>query len=228
MRAWKQIAGSLVAVGTLATAVLGAGQVGTGSPESTAAPRAITSRSALPPGTERIVLAGGCFWGVSAVFERVAGVRSVLVGYTGGGAETARYDAVSTGTTGHAESTEIVYDPQRVRLGSLLRIFFLIAHDPTERDRQGPDEGPQYRSEIFVTRPDQAETARAVIDGLTRERAFTAPIVTQIAPLEAFYEAEPYHQRYLDTHPDDPYVVVNDRPKVDALRTRFPELARPT
>lgn len=181
-----------------------------------------------PPmsGAQRIVVAGGCFWGVQGVFEHVKGVTRAVSGYAGGKADTAHYSLVSRGDTGHAESVEISYDPKVVSLGALLRVFFSVAHDPTQLNRQGPDEGTQYRSEIFVSTPEQAKVARAYVAQLTAAKRFDAPIVTTIASSIAFYPAETYHQDYLVTHPDAPYVVYNDLPKIEALKQRFPALWR--
>ena len=170
------------------------------------------------------VFAGGCFWGVEAVFDHVRGVREATSGYAGGDARTADYDTVSTGTTGHAESVKVVYDPSQVSYGQLLKVYFSVAHDPTQLDRQSPDVGTQYRSEIFTTTPGQARIAKAYIAQLTAAKAFPAPIVTRVEPLKGFYAAEPYHQDYLAHHPDQPYIVYNDAPKLVALKQLFPTL----
>jgi peptide-methionine (S)-S-oxide reductase len=174
-------------------------------------------------GLQSVVLAGGCFWGVQGVFEHVRGVERAVAGYAGGAAETANYATVSTGATGHAEAVRVSYDPAQVSYGEILRIFFSVALDPTEVDRQGPDVGAQYRSEIFAATPEQAEAARAYIAQLDRARAFPRPIATRVAPLAGFYPAEAYHQDYLVRHPGNPYIVANDLPKVRALRRLFPE-----
>ncbi len=176
--------------------------------------------------TEHVVLAGGCFWGMQAVFESLKGVRQVTAGFAGGNALTAHYDIVSTGTTGHAESIDVAYDPAKISFPTLLNVYFLVAHDPTQLDRQGPDEGSQYRSEIFYTTAQQRAQAQLAIMSLTKHHVFTAPIVTKLAPLEGFYRAEDYHQDYLVHNPDSPYIVENDLPKLQALRTRFPSLVR--
>lgn len=189
--------------------------------------RAAPSQSALPRGAQTAVFAGGCFWGVDAVFRHVRGVVRVVSGYAGGGAATAQYEHVSTGTTGHAESVEVTFDPAQVSYGQLLRVFFLVAHDPTQLNRQGPDEGSQYRSAIFYANEEQRRAAQASIGELTRGRAFAAPIVTQVVPLERFYPAEEYHQDFLARHPDLPYIVYNDLPKLGRLRERFAALYRP-
>ena len=181
---------------------------------------------AQPPtaGEQTAVLAGGCFWGVEAVFKHVRGVSRVASGYAGGTAATAHYEMVSTSTTGHAESVKVTYDPSQVSYAQLLRIFFSVAHDPTELDRQGPDTGPQYRSAIFYTTEEQKDTARAYIEQLNRAKVFLAPIVTQVVPLQEFYPAEEYHQNFLARHPAYPYIVLYDLPKLRALEAQFPEV----
>lgn len=170
------------------------------------------------------VLAGGCFWGIEAVFEHVKGVRNVTAGYSGGGAATAHYGMVSTGSTGHAESVKVEFDPSQVSYGTLLQVFFSVALNPTERNRQGPDSGSQYRSVIFYGNAEQQKIANDYIAQLTYAKAFTAPIVTQLVPLKAFYPAENYHQHYYDLHPNNPYIVINDAPKVAHLQKLFPAL----
>src|SRR5438094_4529188 len=178
-------------------------------------------------GRETAVFAGGCFWGVDAVFRHVRGVLHVVSGYAGGSAATARYELVSTDTTGHAESVEVTFDPQQVSYQQLLRVFFTVAHDPTQRNRQGPDEGTQYRSVLFYATPEQHRAALAMIAALERERAYAESIVTEVMPLRAFYAAEGYHQNYLARHLDQPYITFNDLPKLGSLKQRFPELYRP-
>ncbi|HEV2177230.1 MAG TPA: peptide-methionine (S)-S-oxide reductase MsrA [Terriglobia bacterium] len=180
-------------------------------------------KSTEAPGTQTAVLAGGCFWGVDGVFKHVKGVKSVVSGYSGGEAGTAQYETVSTGTTGHAESVKITYDPAQISYAELLRIYFSVATDPTELNRQGPDEGTQYRGVIFYTNDEQKQTALAYIDQLNKAKVFNAPIVTQVVPFKAFYPAEAYHQNYLERHPDQPYIVFNDLPKLRALQKEFPE-----
>jgi len=170
------------------------------------------------------VFAGGCFWGTQAVFERVKGVLSTTVGYSGGLASTATYAQVTTETTGHAESVEVVYDPSQLTYGQLLRIFFSVAHDPTELNRQGPDVGPSYRSAIFYTNDEQKRIAAAYIQQLDAAKVFPQPIVTELTPLKGFYRAEEYHQDYALKNPGNPYIQVCDRPKIDALKRQFPEL----
>jgi peptide-methionine (S)-S-oxide reductase len=177
-------------------------------------------------GTQVAVLAGGCFWGVEAVFERLAGVSDVVSGFAGGTKSTAHYEVVSTGTTGHAESVQITYDPAKISYGQLLKVFFAVAHDPTELNRQGPDEGTQYRSAIFYATPDQQAVAEAYVRQLDAAKVFKRRIVTQVVPLEGFYPAEAYHQHFLDQHPDYPYIVYNDLPKLEHLKKEFPEMLR--
>jgi peptide-methionine (S)-S-oxide reductase len=179
-------------------------------------------QSPATPGEQSAVLAGGCFWGVDAVFKHVRGVSNVVSGYAGGSAATAHYDAVSMGTTGHAESVRITYDPSRVSYAELLRIFFSVAHDPTELNRQGPDTGSQYRSAVFYANEEQKETALAYIEQLRKAKVFPAPIVTQVVPLQGFYPAEDYHQNFLARHPSNPYIVYYDQPKLRALQDEFP------
>lgn len=179
---------------------------------------------ATSSGHQTAVFAGGCFWGTQAVFERVKGVVSTTVGYSGGSASTATYDQVTTETTGHAESVEVVYDPSRITYGQLLRIFFSVAHDPTELNRQGPDVGTSYRSVIFYGNPDQKRIAEAYIAQLDAAKVFSGPIVTQVVPLKGFYRAEDYHQDYAPKNPDNPYIEVCDRPKIAALKQQFPDL----
>ena len=175
-------------------------------------------------GEQTAVLAGGCFWGVEAVFEHVKGVIKVTSGYSGGAADTAQYGTVSTGETGHAESVRIIYDPSQISYGQLLKVFFSVAHDPTELNRQGPDTGTQYRSAIFYGSEEQQRIAEAYIDQLNKAKVFGVAIVTKVTALRSFYEAEGYHQDYLEHHPDEPYIIVNDLPKVENLRKHFPDL----
>ena len=172
------------------------------------------------------VLAGGCFWGVEGVFERLKGVSSVVSGYAGGTKLTAHYELVETGGTGHAESVQITYDPSQISYGRLLEVFFSIAHDPTELNRQGPDEGTQYRSIIFYASDDQKRVADNYIRQLTAAGIFPRRIVTEVVPLKGFYPAEPEHQHFLDRHPDNAYIVYNDLPKLSQLKKQFPELLK--
>ena len=170
------------------------------------------------------VFAGGCFWGVDAVFKHTKGVSAVVSGYAGGSAATAQYDTVSTGTTGHAESVEVTYDPTKISYAELLKVFFQVAHDPTQLNRQGPDVGTQYRSAIFYADDQQKEIAKRYIDQLNQAKVFGKPIVTQVTALEKFYPAEDYHQNYLALHPNQPYIIYNDLPKVAQLKKDFPAL----
>ncbi len=170
------------------------------------------------------VFAGGCFWGVDAVFKHVKGVSNVESGYAGGNADTAHYELVSRGDTGHAESVRVRFDPARVSYQQLLQVFFSVAHDPTQLNRQGPDEGSQYRSVVFYANPEQQKTAQGYIQQLTAAHAYSAPIVTQVVPLQQFYPAEGYHQNYLAQHPYQPYIIFNDMPKLEQLRRQFPSL----
>ena len=170
------------------------------------------------------VFAGGCFWGVDAVFKHVKGVASVESGYAGGNADKANYEAVSSGRTGHAEAVRVRFNPAQVSYQQLLQVFFVVAHDPTQLNRQGPDVGSQYRSAIFFTDTEQQKTATDQIQKLTAERTFSKPIVTQVAALQQFYPAEAYHQNYLALHPNQPYIVIHDLPKIEHLRKQFPAL----
>src|ERR1035441_7619213 len=175
-------------------------------------------------GKQTAVFAGGCFWGTQAVFERVKGVLATTAGYAGGSAGSATYDQVTTETTGHAESVRVVYDPSKITYGQLLRIFFSVAHDPTQLNRQGPDVGTSYRSAIFYGNPEQQKISQAYIAQLDAAHIFHKPIVTQVVPLKGFYDAESYHQDYALHNPDNPYILVCDRPKIEALKQQFPEL----
>ena len=174
------------------------------------------------------VLAGGCFWGLQGMFEHVQGVTRVVAGYSGGDRATAHYEMVGTERTGHAESVEITFDPKKISYGQLLRLFFSVAHDPTELDRQGPDRGPSYRSEIFFASASQERIARAYVQQLTKAKVFASPIVTKIEPLKGFYAAEDYHQDYLIHNPQQPYIVYNDLPKIEALKQVYPQAYRAT
>lgn len=185
---------------------------------------AVDAPLASAKGEQIAVLAGGCFWGVEAVFEHVKGVSDVRSGYSGGSPATAQYEKVGTGKTGHAESVRITYDPSQISYGQLLKVFFSVAHDPTELNRQGPDTGTQYRSAIFSATEEQKRIAQAYIEQLNRAKVFSRPIVTQVAGLKSFHEAEAYHQDYLVRHPDEPYIVINDLPKVENLRKQLPGL----
>lgn len=184
--------------------------------------------SAAPtePGLQTVVFAGGCFWGVEAVYEHIKGVTDAVSGYAGGTRETAAYDAVGSGATGHAEVVRVTFDPAEVSFEQLLQVFFSVVHDPTQLNRQGPDVGPQYRSAIFFANEEQARVARAYIDQLTRQKVFKRPIVTQLTKLEAFYPAEEYHQDFAERNPTHPYIVFHDTPKVQRLEHEFSALYR--
>jgi peptide-methionine (S)-S-oxide reductase len=188
-------------------------------------PAVDTARSAAK-GTERAVFAGGCFWCTEAVFEELAGVRRVVSGYTGGTPQTATYDLVSSGRTDHAEAIEITYDPARISYGRLLKVFFSVAHDPTQLNRQGPDVGRQYRSAVFYTDPEQKRVVEAYIQQLTEAKVFGKPIVTEVQPLHRFHAAEAYHQDFVQRNPRNGYVVVNAVPKLQKLRQTYPELLK--
>jgi peptide-methionine (S)-S-oxide reductase len=175
-------------------------------------------------GKETAIFAGGCFWGTQSVFERVKGVVATTAGYAGGSANTATYDQVTTETTGHAESVKVVYDPSKITYGKLLQIFFSVVHDPTQLNRQGPDVGTSYRSAIFYTSEEQRKISTEYIAQLNAAGVFKKPIVTEVTPLKGFYDAESYHQDYALHHPDNPYILVCDRPKVEALKKEFPDL----
>jgi len=180
----------------------------------------------LHSGKETAVFAGGCFWGVQGVFQHVQGVVRATSGYAGGNVENPYYDLVSSGTTGHAESVEVEYDPAQISYGKLLMIFFSVAHDPTQRDRQGPDIGTQYRSAIFYKTAEQKKIAAAYIAQINLAKVYDHPITTELAPYSAFYPAEDYHQGYLEKHPDNPYIRYNDLPKIAKLKAAYPELYR--
>lgn len=197
-----------------------------GAKDTAASVPAPAQDAALAParGEQSAVVSGGCFWGIQAVFAHVKGVIRATSGYAGGSAKTANYETVSTGQTGHAESVEILYDPSQITYGQLLRVFFSVAHDPTELNRQGPDEGTQYRSMISYTSDEQKKIAEAYIAQLDKAGVFPHKIVTQVVPLKGFYPAEDYHQDYAARHPDSPYIYFNDAPKVAHLKTEFPDL----
>jgi peptide-methionine (S)-S-oxide reductase len=221
MTAYPSIRVALVLLGSLLATTACNAKAGTADPLPAPvlnAPRLATSRQ------QTAVVAGGCFWGIQAVFQHVKGVIGATSGYSGGSAKTAEYEIVSTGETGHAESVEIVYDPSQVTYGDLLRVFFSVAHDPTQLNRQGPDEGTQYRSSIFYANDEQKRIAEAYIAQLDKARVFPRPLVTKVVPLQAFYPAEAYHQNYAALHPSQPYIMYNDAPKVEHLRQEFPDL----
>jgi peptide-methionine (S)-S-oxide reductase len=215
------------AVGAMAVSILGLScALNADSPKQIPAPQFDPAPATSGPQTA--VLAGGCFWGMQGMFEHVRGVTRVVAGYSGGEKATAHYEMVGTETTGHAESVEITFDPKQVTYGQLLRLYFSVAHDPTQLNRQGPDRGPSYRSEIFFSTPEQERIARAYVAQLTNAKVFSSPIVTKIEPLKAFYPAEDYHQDYLIDNPSQPYIVFNDLPKIDALKRLYPDLYRAT
>jgi len=186
----------------------------------------VDQTKAAEHGKETAVLAGGCFWGVEAVFDHLKGVTDVVSGFSGGEKSTAHYEVVSTGRTGHAESVKITYDPSQITYGELLKVYFAVAHDPTEVNRQGPDTGTQYRSAIFYADEEQKKIAEAYIKQLNEAKVFSRPIATQVVPLKAFYAAESYHQKYLQNHPDQPYIVYNDLPKLAALKKQYPAMCK--
>ena len=201
-------------------------------------PRAAEAAGLLPPptvdeppgsaaGTQSVVLAGGCFWGVQGVFQHVKGVTNAVSGYAGGDKATAQYYVVGTGTTGHAKSVQVTFDPRQITYGRILQIYFSVAHDPTELDRQGPDDGTQYRSEIFAANAEQARIANLYIGQLNKAGVFDAAIVTKVSQLKGFYPAEDYHQNYLTLHPTAAYIVINDLPKVRNLQHTYPGIYRP-
>ena len=220
---------SLVPVAALLLVAIGIFATARGASRSTAIP-ALASDVPLAavPGKVTAVFAGGCFWGTQSVFERVKGVLNTTAGYAGGSADTATYSQVSSETTGHAESVRVVYDPAQITYGQLLRIFFSVAHDPTQLNRQGPDVGTSYRSAIFYANDEQKRIAAAYIEQLDKTHAFDAPIVTKLEALKGFYPAEDYHQDFAVTHPSYPYIVFNDLPKVDNLKRMFPDFYRET
>jgi peptide-methionine (S)-S-oxide reductase len=196
-------------------------------PGKSAFPRpAVDQPVASAPGQQTAVLSGGCFWGIQAVFQHTKGVISATSGYSGGEQNTANYDTVSSGKTGHAESVKIVYDPSQITYGQLLMIFFSVAHNPTELNKQGPDWGTQYRSSIFYADDEQKKIADAYIDQLNTAKVYSQKIVTQVVPLKGFYPAEGYHQDYLKRHPQNPYIVINDLPKLSDLKKHYPDLYR--
>jgi peptide-methionine (S)-S-oxide reductase len=196
------------------------------APSAVPAP-VIDNPLASAPGQETAVFAGGCFWGIQAVYQHVKGVKSAVSGYAGGTAASPSYEEVSTGTTGHAESVRVTFDPSKVSYGQLLRVFFSVAHDPTQLNRQGPDEGTQYRSEIFYTTDAQKRIASAYIDQLSKAKVYSRPIVTKLEPAHTFNVAEGYHQNYATLHPNDMYIRINDAPKVENLKKDLSQLYKP-
>ena len=217
---------AVLAVMTVAL-VLFAAKLTNGGSRSMDAPVSAPSFDAQVTGgavEDTAVFAGGCFWGVEAVYDHVKGVKRAISGYAGGDVSGPSYEQVSTGDTGHAESVEVIYDPSQVSYGKLLQIFFSVAHDPTQLNRQGPDHGTQYRSAIFYNNAQQQQVAENYIRQLTAAKTFSRPIVTQVAKLRAFFPAEEYHQNYLAQHPDQPYIVINDQPKIAALKKQFADI----
>jgi peptide-methionine (S)-S-oxide reductase len=217
-------------IAALALTVCGWGgwacRVGADAINKTIPAPALDTPAAEATGPQTAVLAGGCFWGMQGMFEHVEGVTKVVAGYSGGTKATAHYDMVGTEVTGHAESVEITFDPKKISYGRLLQLYFSVAHDPTELNRQGPDSGPSYRSEIFFASPAQERIAKAYMEQLAKAKVFASPIVTKIEPLKGFYPAEGYHQDFLVHNPTYPYIVRNDLPKIDALKRVYPDLFR--
>lgn len=214
--------GSVLAIGVACLGLLAV--PGADAAKTVVPPPVADSALASSRGEQTVVFSGGCFWGVQAVFQHVKGVVSARSGYSGGERRTAEYEMVSTGRTGHAESVKVVFDPSQVTYGQLLHVFFSVAHDPTELNRQGPDEGPQYRSVVFYTSEEQEKITKAYIAQLEEAHVFKHRIVTEVVPLKAFYEAEAYHQDYATHHPESSYIQYNDLPKVDHLKKEFPQL----
>ena len=214
------VAGGLIFLGSRRATSAGSGATG-------ALPRpAVDQPLATAKGKDTAVIAGGCFWGIQAVYQHTKGVISATSGYAGGAAANPHYEDVSGGRTGHAESVKIVYDPSQITYGQILQVFFSVAHDPTQLNRQGPDEGTQYRSVVFYANEEQKRIATAYIAQLDAAKILPRKIVTQVVPLKAFYTAEDYHQNYLTLHPDNPYIVICDLPKLDRLKKDFPDLYR--
>jgi peptide-methionine (S)-S-oxide reductase len=226
MSKWLWRFGLAIVFGAIAIALVARNPVAA-SEQAQALPKpAVDEVLASSPGQETAVIAGGCFWGIQAVFQHVKGVVSATSGYSGGAKGTAEYEIVSTGTTNHAESVKIVYDPSKVTYGQLLQVFFSVAHDPTQLNQQYPDEGTQYRSVIFYANDEQKKIATDYIAQLDQAKVFKSKIVTQVVPLKAFYPAENYHQNYAAMHPDNPYIARFDLPKVANLQQMFPQLYR--
>jgi peptide-methionine (S)-S-oxide reductase len=216
---WRRAGG----VAILLAALGGAWQVSTAAETVFKIERPTLDEKSAPGQMEKAVFAGGCFWGVQAVFQHVNGVSNAVSGYAGGNAQTAQYETVSTGRTGHAESVEVTFDPGQVSYGQLLQIYFSVAHDPTQLNRQGPDSGTQYRSTIFPTSAEQHKVAAAYIAQLNQSKVYPKPLATTVEDLKGFYPAEDYHQNYLVNNPYQPYIVINDKPKVENLAKTFPE-----
>lgn len=221
-RIWNS-SGAVVALLVAAVGMLSVRQV-SGATRAVTLPSPSLDLRSETAKTETAVFAGGCFWGVQAVFQHIKGVTSAVSGYAGGSTDKPGYEMVSTGTTGHAESVRVTFDPSQVSYGQLLKVFFSVAHDPTQLNRQGPDVGTQYRSSLFYMSDEQKKTAEAYIEQLNKAHVFSKPIVTQVVAYKAFFPAEAYHQDYAETHPNDPYIMINDAPKVVNLRKQFPDL----
>jgi peptide-methionine (S)-S-oxide reductase len=202
------------------------GTIASSAESARAVPAPAIDEPASQASSEVAVFAGGCFWGVQGVFQHVLGVTNAVSGYAGGESRTAHYETVGSGSTGHAESVQITYDPRKISYGRLLQVYFSVAHDPTQLDRQGPDFGTQYRSAIFPVNGEQARVAKAYIDQINQAKVLPAALVTRIEPDKTFYPAEGYHQNYLTLHPSNPYIAINDLPKIDALKRYFPDLYR--
>jgi peptide-methionine (S)-S-oxide reductase len=225
--AWKRSSiAKLAGVVALAVGAIASQRIANSAEPATTVPAPTQDEKVATAHSETAVFAGGCFWGVQGVFEHVRGVTQVAAGYTGGAAGTAHYDTVEEGDSGHAESVQITYDPTQITYGRLLRIFFSVAHNPTELNYQGPDHGNQYRSAVFPVNPDQRSVAQAYIAQLDKAHVFSEPVVTRVEDFKGFYPAESYHQNYLVLHPDSPYIVFNDLPKVKDLQRMFPDLYR--
>ena len=220
-----RLGAALLVAGTIGAAAFGLRVTPSAAEDATVIPAPVLDETAAtsPMNTETAIFAGGCFWGVQGVFQHVEGVTKAVSGYAGGAADTAHYEMVGSGETGHAESVQVTFDPHKVTYGQLLQIYFSVAHDPTELNYQGPDMGPQYRSTVFPTSEEQAKIAKAYIDQLQAAKVFSNDIVTTIEPGKVFYPAEDYHQDYLTLHPDQPYIAINDLPKVRNLEKLYPE-----
>lgn len=226
-RGWQRFVAGLTTAAALAVAGCTPSVLGANRERARAIPAPVVDETAGGAASESAVFAGGCFWGVQAVYQHVKGVTGAVSGYAGGSRNDATYEASSTGATGHAEAVQVTFDPRQVTYGQLLHLFFSVAHDPTQLNRQGPDSGTQYRSAIFPANAEQARIARAYIKQLTDARAFDGRIVTTIELEKPFYRAEEYHQDYLVRHPGDPYIVINDMPKLGELKRVFPDLYQP-
>ena len=219
---------AIIGTALLLTAAIAFNAAPSAAEDARLVPPPLADETPGPALSETAILAGGCFWGVQGVFQHVDGVTSAVSGYAGGAKATAEYEVVSTGITGHAESVQVTFDPRRISYGRILQIYFSVAHDPTELNRQGPDSGTQYRSAIFPTTPEQARVAQAYIAQLGSAHVFDAAIVTKIEPDKTFYPAEAYHQDFLNRNPTYPYIAINDMPKIDDLKRLMPDLYRPS